>query len=342
MPSASPSASYHQYQQSMVALVERVREVDVGTFETAPREVLVGELQPRTSTLLAQANQLVRSVLEECELGESERIVGEPRQDFELALDRVIQQSPSSRIADIAFMAQVELRQRAARLDGLAPDPASILIAECDGALRRVTKALCALDRAMARASDTPAYLDYLSELELSLRVRACYARFRRRVLEGGDDVRTVEQVLARLRRTGGEIAVIVGLPVYPDLRLNDRMQLRGLQQRIIAWLSTGRDLGEGLSIWRDVSAFVAILRHVGRRQELFEHDARVVLGALESLARHGTISGPSFCDLLMLDGRDDDVDALIASGDRDIELWAPLLERLAREIGNRTPSSPP
>lgn len=343
MPEASHPAPYRLYQQSMLALVERVREIDVGTFETATREVLFTELQPRTTSLLAQANHLVRSVLDACEVPEEALGGPDPAMDFELAIDAVIEHSPSSssRIADVAYMAQVELRQRAARLDGLAWDETTILIAECDGALRRVTKALCAIDRAMARASDTPAYLDFLSELELSLRVRRCYARFRSRVLAGGGEVTGPDDVLAALRRTGTEIAVVVGLPLYPSLRLNDRLQLRGLQQRILAWIRT-RDLGVGLSIWRDVSAFVAILRHVDRRQELFEHDARVVLTAVESLARHGMITDRCFQELARLDGRDDDIDALLAEGSRDVEVWAPLLERLAREIGNRSPSSRP
>jgi hypothetical protein len=351
----SQARSYHLYQASMLALVQRVREIDVGTFETATREVLSRELHPRTTTLLAQADQLVGDVLDACQPTDLEAArcsqtrsdieVSPPPDDFEIAIDAaIVQGTPrSSRVADIAFMAQVELRQRALRLASIAPDPTSLLLAECDSALRRVTKALCALDRAIARAGGTPAYLDYLSELELSLRVRQCYAVFRARVLAGREQLDTLEDVEARLRRTGNEIAIIVGHPIYSGLRLNDRIQLRNLQQRIVTWIkSPARELVGGLRIWKDVSAFVAMLRHVDRRQELFEHDSRVVYAALESLTQAGEVSERSLLELRALEGRDDEVDALLSAGLRDGEQWAALLTRLASEVGNRRPSSRP
>ena len=344
MTAVRHSSNYREYQRSMVALVERAREIDIGTFETAPTEVLSAELRPRTSDLLEQANALVRCVLEACEI--SDVVDAMSGASFELALDAAVEEttrSAISRVADVAFIAQVELRQRAARLATLSLHEATLLVVECDGALRRLTKALSAIDRAIARAAGSAPNLDYVSELELSLRVRRCYARFRRQVLAGGEEPETAEQIEKRLRRAGTEIAVIVGLPIYPALRLGDRAQLRSLQQRIMSWLkSPRREPASGLQIRSDVCGFAAMLADVNRRQELFEHDARVVLGALESLSAVTRVSERTFAELVTLEGRDDGVDALLAEGSRDARAWLAVLERVAAEVGRRAPSRRP
>lgn len=348
---ASQTSTYHHYQKGMQALVERVRAVDVGTFETAPREVLSTELQPQTTSLLAQANQLVRGVLQTCEDEPSGLTRGPapsppfPADDFEIAIDAATRDDAfsSSCIADIAFMAHVELRQRAERLAGVAPEATNVLVAECDSALRRVTKALCAIDRAIARAEGTPACLDYLSELEISLRVRRCYAKFRVRVLGDGSEPDTTKCVEACLRRAGSEIALVIGEPIYPMLRLDDRSQLRSLQQRILSWIKRpAKDLRDGIHVWGDVCAFVAILRQVNRRQELAEHDARVVSAAIDSMARLGRLEPFILVELRTLIGRDEAVDQLLTSGADSAEQWGPVLGHLARDMGQRTTSSRP
>lgn len=345
MTAARQTTTYREYQRSMVALVERAREIDIGTFESAPTDVLSNELRPRTKDLLEQANELVRCVLEACEV--SNVVEAMSGASFELAMDVAVEETTRtaiSRVADIAFIAQVELRQRAARLSALNLHEATVLVAECDGALRRLTKALSAIDRAIARASGSTPHLEYVSELELSLRVRSCYARFRSRVLAGREELETPDAIEQRLRRAGAEIAVMVGLPIYPALRLGDRAQLRSLQQRIVSWLrSKERDPAGGQNVWRDVCAFVAMLSDVNRRQELFEHDARVVLGALEALATAADrVPESTLCELRALEGRDDEVDELLASGSCDLSRWLDVLERMAAEIGNRAPSRRP
>jgi hypothetical protein len=150
--------------------------------------------------------------------------------------------------------------------------------------LRRVTKALCALDRVISRESSRPAYLDTLSELELGLQVRRCYASFRAAIFAHGDVCDRVEDVEAHLRRAGHAIAVVAGQPIFCALRLHDREQLRSLQRRILGWLKSERRLVDGAAVWRDVCAFAAILRHIDRRQELIEHDSLVIRSALRSL----------------------------------------------------------
>jgi hypothetical protein len=150
MNHASQKAAYDRYQRSMVELVERVRAIDVGTFETASSEVLSSELKPRTTSLLTQAHQLVGCVLDAGEVteppscrGESELTeLAEPFDPFDDLVDAgqvpgegtTLDPDSRSRIADIAFVARLELHQRAARLSQLAPQETANFLAECDSA----------------------------------------------------------------------------------------------------------------------------------------------------------------------------------------------------------------
>ncbi len=354
MNNVSQKAAYDRYRRSMVELVERVRAIDVGTFESASSEVLSSELKPQTTSLLTQAHQLVGCVLDACEVaeppscrGESELTeLAEPFDPFDDLVDgegTVLDPDSRSRIADIAFVARLELRHRAARLSQLAPQETANFLAECDSALRRVTKALCALDRVISRESSRPAYLDTLSELELGLQVRRCYASFRATIFAHGDACDRLEDVEVHLRRAGHAIAVVVGQPIFGALRLHDRDQLRSLQRRILGWLKSERRLVDGAAVWRDVCAFAAILRHIDRRQELIEHDSLVIRSALRSLAAQTEtdeseeISKRVFIELASLHGLDDRVDELVDRGEMRAVVWEPVIERLAQDIGERS-----
>ncbi len=338
----------------MVELVERVRAIDVGTFESATSEVLSSDLKPRATSLLTQAHQLVGCVLDACEVAQSPSCVGEselmelaePFDPFDDLVDSDgmnLDPESRSRIADIAFVARLELRQRAARLSELAPQETANFLAECDSALRRVTKALCALDRVISRESARPAYLDTLSELELGLQVRRCYASFRATIFAHGEACDDVAEVEAHLRRAGHAIAVVVGQPIFAALRLHDREQLRSLQRRILGWLKSERRLVDGAAVWRDVCAFAAILRHIDRRQELIEHDSLVIRSALRSLAVHNEtddteeISKRVFIELASLHGLDEQVDDLVGRGEMRAAVWEPVIERLAGDVVDRS-----
>jgi hypothetical protein len=312
------------YQQQMKAVVRRVRDIDLWTFEGTPRAVLGHSLEPQVAAIVSDASAIAAAIL------------GERRDHAD---------------GDVAFIAHVELRQRLVRLASLsANDSASMVIAECDSALRRVGKALCAVDHAVAAATGGQACLEYLSDLELSLRVRRAYATFRARVLARAaafpDDART-EDVHARVIATGHEIANLVGLPVYPLLRMSDRLQLRSLQNKTVAWLRLRNESARedwttsGLRLWQDISATLLMFGQVNRRQELVSHDKSIILHVLSSLRSSSSSSSPptSFTedlwrDAVSLEGRDAEIDALIAKGERTPTSWQAVLERLDTELG--------
>jgi len=349
----------HSQQRKMKDLVRRARDIDLWTFEGEDRDTLTRELQPRVSSIVHEACVLTSSLLpqEEQEQEFDADAFSPPTGVFEMTLDAAIRNDDTTTaekrttdevISDVAFIATVELRQRESRLSALSSmHTTPVVLAECDSALRRVTKALCAIDRAIAVSTSTEAHLEYLSELDLSLRVRQCYAQFRSRVVARASQFpndTSADDIYGRLIGTGHEIAVIVGLPVYPLLRLNDRMQLRGLQQRTLAWLkSSPRDPGDGLRLWQDILATIAMFLHVNRRQELVEHDNDIVKMTLAELtALTGGDSSPTATTWTMLAplmGRDAELDVALEQHRRGV--WPTMmLGRLMAVLTRLEPDS--
>jgi len=262
---------------------------------------------------------------------------------FERAMDAAVETGSVSvqAVEDVAFLVQLELRQRAERLSRLgAGADAAAVIGECDSALRRIRKGLGAIDAAIARASGEGTLLDFSSELQGSLLVRRAYSKFRARLLEGG--VPGVGELQQRMRAAGTHIAMLVGWPAYPLFRIRDRLQLRELQQRILAWLRGGPNAGEveGLRLWRDLVSFVEMLAQISRRQELVEHDSKLV-GDLLARLRAVDLSTAGFVDESMdrlvrpLEGLDEELDGFLCS---DLPLPAErlyaILDRLRRRLG--------
>jgi hypothetical protein len=322
-----------------------VQSVDVRAYESLPTSRLASELRPIVSDLLQAASSIVTTVLDATDTPESgpaapREVADEllsPYVPFEQAVDVAIkaQASASLRtVSDIAFLAQLELRQRKDRLDRVATcDSATAIVGECDSALRRISKALTSLDLALARAGVVAEpKLDFTSELEVSLLVRKSCAKLRARILAGGAP--TPESLHTRIRLAGTTIAMLVGWDVYPSLRVRDRLQLRDLQRRVLEWLRTDRDGTAGMHLWQDLVGFVEMLAQVNRRQELVEHDTLVVREAAAGIASlSGTELVPPalMARLASLEGIDDEVDALLASAERESpRAWAAQIERLA------------
>jgi hypothetical protein len=332
------------HQDAIVSLAERVLAVDVRAYESMTPERLVVELHPVVSDLLSAAHLLVCSIADAYE-GETaapsapnDGAFASPYVPFERAIDAAIDAQSDATyraVADIAFLGQLELRQRQERLARVfACNSAITIVGECDGALRRIRKVLTALDHALARAGLVETRLDFATEIELSLRVRRACTKFRARILGTGEP--TPATLRTHLRSAGTTIAMLVGWETYPLLRVRDRLQLREVQRRLLDWLRGDHDATEGTRLWQDLVGFVRMLEHVSRRQELIEHDTRVVRRARMHLAATTDASWPEplLAALETLEGLDDEVDALLASRDRPrTAAWSAPLQRLARQL---------
>lgn len=323
----------------------RTRAVDIRQFEPPTCLRSGQELHELTAQLVAEAGLLVSRIRATCEQlrtadGGSPTPVPEPFLPFEKAIDVAVDSpaEPLSAIEDLAFLVQLELRQRDARLARVRATGAQLanVIGECDSALRCIRKGLTALDVAIARAEHVAPLLDYSSELEDALSIRKAYAKFRRRVLASGSF--SEADIHTRMRAAGTTIAVLLGWSAYPRLRVRDRLHLRDLQQRILAWLrpESARDFVEGRRVLEDLGSFVELLKMVNRRQELMAHDAAVLSSLVVHLRERDM---PDLDDrsremLAALEGLDDDLDDAAASAAPRARRVLELCSELGRRLG--------
>lgn len=337
----------------MHELVVRGKNIDIRAYEIAGIDRIDGELKPQTLTLVRDGRALLGSIVDRCKrVDPADWIVGEAATStwssylpFERAIDATMANLGSHQVVEeIAFIAHLELRQREERLERVKPSQGTTaLLGECDSSLRRIRKALTAVDAAIAKVESVPPLLGFTSELHSSLAVRRVYAKFRSRVLAGGEP--PPDSLRARLRGVGTQIAMLVGWDVYPELRVQDRLLLRDLQQRVLDWLR-GSDAtpASGLRLWQDLAGCVEMFALVNRRQELVEHDSTIIRTVLQRLEA----SEPServWQDIAALEGLDTELDQLLAQVPTGTADLRSIALRLAVQLGAaaaQTPSEVP
>ena len=331
--------SVRELHDGLARLAVRVDGVDIRRYETASDAAAAVEIAATVTELLHEARTLVGVMLSAAEALHEEQSGEAPPPSatpsasisFESALDAALEDSRRWNLAtvcDVLFLVRLELGQRIERLAQVTRgEHAARTVEECDGALRRVRKALLTVDQALARAEIAPAKLDFASELELSLAVRRTYAQLRRRIRQVGEPASA--RLPAQLREIASALATVVGWRGYPTLRIRDRMQIRDLQARLLAWFRAPREDLEGERIWQDIRYFAEMLEHVNRRQELKEHDTLLlerVCQALTAPSEHELIEPASLSELAALEGLDDALDALLASGNDNRSTWRAVL----------------
>lgn len=353
------TAGLAQHQESLKSIVLRGRHLDIRAYELATAEQVDRELKPAVLRLLTEARSLLSEILQACERALSEAEAGQSSgtgldsptsaaMPFERAIDATLEARAGSRraVEEIAFIAQLELRQRFERLERVVPAHGhGTMLDECDSSLRRSRKALTAVDAAIARAERVAPQLDYTSELQQSLMVRRVYSKFRERALEGGEP--TTDGLRARFRAVGTLFAKLVGEDIYPDMRVRDRLLLRDLQQRVLVWLRAGETAKPalGLRLWQDIAACIEMLSLVNRRQELIEHDHGRVRAAEEALVGQSDVQPLSDAlrsTLKPLQGLDLELDRLLAQEVAPaVGQLRPLLARLRCQLGPKPVARP-
>ena len=336
------------FQSSMLDLSARAVAIDTRSYEIATAETIAAELVPRVLELVGAALELSGSILVSNEpahptAGDVELEVNVFRRTelpFEHAIDARVAGGKASRreLEEIVFMAHLEIRESEARLKRAFANPnAGMLLAEADASLRRILKGLSAIDATLASVAGVSRALEFTSELDSSLAVRRAYAKFFARIVAQGRP--TARNLRARLRAIGTEIAIIVGSDVYRDLRIQDRLLLRELQQHLLAWLRSREEATtpSGVQLWHDLLGCVEMFLLVNRRQELVEHDravVRKVSAALRDLD-DALIPEPVLEECRRLQGLDREIDALLAETERGSSArWRAALSRLSGLIG--------
>lgn len=332
--------------------VWRAEEVDMRAFEERPREALQDELLPAVRSVTSEGLNALERVLRAYEDLVEGEVEDDGSDNFYVEIDRVLHDDgPGSHVADLAFMAHLELTDRVEVLARADPSwDRWRLLGECDSCLRRLRKAASAVERAIALDAGLAPRLEYLTETSLGRVIRAYYARFRREV--AGDGPPGDERVHERLLSAAASIAKLIGRDFYGDLRVSDRAGLRGLQERLRRWLQgeDGFDPLAGRRIWQDLNSFASLLAQVNRRTELVEHDREIVASTLRELEGDespGELPQQLLVYLERLRGLSDRLDALLTEPvTRERGPWLRELRRLERELGagaaaaDATPSS--
>ena len=336
-------------------LVDRIHALDTRTYEEAELPLIQGELVPRIGRLLTAADTLIGEVFRfyDALLSPSDdEAYGIDELSFETSLDQLMTSSTAARqIADISFIARLELSRKRQQLESLSAGTDSWEhIAVCASVRRRILKATTALEKAICEYEQLEPQSDwYITAMTRSVEIRRTYARFRRRL--GPGDTPSESDVYSRIRRAGIAIASLIGLDIYEDLKIRDRQMLRELQHRVVDWLRVSEDRGDqiraraGLRLWQDAIGLANLLMQVNNRAELRDYDAEVLTEVNEIL--FGGIIPARRLSLMMLDklrslyGLDDELDQCIDAGETcSMEAWRSSIVRVLEQ--RRTESAAP
>lgn len=326
-----------ELQSRIVHLSGRVLEVDIRVYEQLDLVRLRDELAPRVSGLAREAVTLLDAVLDTYEPSGSEEET-EPPADFYHQIDLLMADAGPPPVADLAFIARSELLRKLTVLSSIQDADTWRVIDVCGSCLRKIRNGMGAVEAALCEHEGLEPVIGYAGELAASLAVRRTYAKFRREILFAS----LHSQSIADCLHSGAtSVAKLIGRDIYRDLRISDRVEIRKLQERMIAWLRAGpdRDVLAGLRLWQDLCGFANLLAEVNKRQELLEHDRAAVAEALRLLTKKPDGSLPPLLDTLF--GRDDELDELLLlSGEPPLAELEPILARLGASL--LTPILPP
>lgn len=247
-----------------------------------PPAVLVDRLRQ----LAEHARSLETSLagLEDAAAGEIEKpllpAVGELLRQVRALLDQLLGEHETAGggeegLTGLLLFALYELRSREEAFRRQRADPHSLgQLIGCGRLLRTALRALVAVQQALCERYGLPPTLSLEPELQVALQVRAEYDRFRREI----EEIRTASDPEAgdptpALLSAATSIALLTGRDIFRQMRLQDRIHLRGLQARILGWRAGRLPAEEARPLWQDLYAFTQLIQQVNRRQELLEHD---------------------------------------------------------------------
>ncbi len=334
------------------AVCREAGELDPRAYEDGPDERLVADLGPRVLGVLLRATALLQDL--HTWKPDGEEVAGDAPEhherhvrDFSFRVDALVaQEGEATRLSELMAMAGFHLSMKTTLVRNALHKDRWELLDACHSALRGTRKALVALEHVACEERGEAPLLDYRTELDLSLQVRLAFAKFReavRSVLPAGAPAEGAGPGIVRLLQGGSTaLAVLVGRDAYPHLRARDRRQIRALQHKLLSAMraqGAERD-AMGRQALADLAVFAELVSLVNQREELIEHDRRLVREALEglrALAPDDT-PPPAWTEALKpLRGRDGDLDQLILRPrGAPARLWASLLQPL---VGEELPS---
>lgn len=325
------------------ALIDQTQRVDfqvpedTGQFPIDSHLVRqVRRLMHRTGELLAE----IMAIYEAEEEGEDDAAAGPDAEALKEIGARISIRIAAQEITGMAFVSRGRILEMTDGLDRAIEQRELWKVASrADGGLRAAGRALIAIEAAIREYEGMPARYRCWQSIDDALEIRRLYGQFRRAILGRGTP--RGEELRARLRSAANRIAILRKLDIYPFMRIDDRLEIRRLQKRILAWLAGFDDGTEeaGARLWQDLESFARLLAQINHREELREHDRLAVNGVYRRLFESPTIATRITAEHLAilepLLGRDDELDQLILhpSEHHVNDLKAPL-ERLRKLLG--------
>ncbi len=215
------------------------------------------------------------------------------------------------------------------------------LLSEADAALNRLKRALRGLSPLFSEhfGLSCPQLSD--EEVQAAVATRRAYGELRRRLADDGVPADPVA-LESLIRRAADLFEALLYGDQDKTMRIDDRVEMRGLVHRIRSWESAPRSFNsaEPTHLAQDVVGFVRLLNGINNRQELIEHDQRAAEEALSGLQRCPLDETPSatvLAAIRTLEGRDRVVDSLLfADPPAPSRAWLLPLHRLVADLGGR------
>ncbi len=182
-------------------------------------------------------------------------------------------------VADLAFVCRSELVELHQGLSHAVDTKNTWKIAaQGDRAVARAIRALIPIEASIREyLGQEPIKRNWL-DLDDALTIRQKFIEFWlfTKTVGALDD----SKQQATLQEIRDRIADLRKAPIYPYLRIDDKLSFRSLQKRVLSALEeTGPGAAENCRrLWQDLVGFFDLLMHINRREELQNHD-RLLIG---------------------------------------------------------------
>ncbi len=336
-----------QFAERLTTTIAQVEGADVRVPEDSALISLAADLVPKVTHLLRVGIDILVDIEAFYGPADGESVREDPDSLSQIGL-QISAEFAARDLNDMAFFARSDLKSSLELLISSATHKHNqmTLASNCEGGLRRLRKALISVESAIYEfEGETPPERHWF-DVEVSLQIRRLYWNLRRET--AGHSQAEEKPIEVRLRTVLYRILAFRELSVYPFLRVDDRVNLRRLLKRILDWLNSDeRDVPVARRLWQDLSSFAEILVQVSHRQELRDHDLRLIARAYHTLfpfgAKRRNVPEDLMAELQTLLGLDDDLDQLIVGGaDRPVEEWRKPLKRLQASLGTSELAAPP
>ena len=329
---------FHGFGARLNELIAQVESADVRVPEDSALISLATDLMPKVTQLLREGIDLLDDIEAFYGPDSPPTPAEEPESLSQIGL-RISAEFATRDLIDMVFFARCDLKNCLEVLitSATLKQNQMTLASNCEAGQRRLRKALISVESAVFEYEGRKPPERQWLDIEVSLQIRKLYWNLRRETSTRGDA--EDEPLEVRLRAVLYRILAFRELSVYPFLRVDDRVNMRRLLKRILDWLNSAeRDDAEARRLWQDLSNFAAILVQVSHRQELQDHDLKLVDKAYRTLFPFGVRKRVALADLLAelqsLLGLDEELDRLItARPSQPVAAWRKPLKRLQAQL---------